>query len=515
MVGIASDTMLVQRLREPEAPAKLGALAWQVGMGGYKEAAKDLSDEDDKGGNSIASLSPNNLHAYGGRDAFTTLLIHREQQARPGKLSHMYDALVGPAFDALAIVERNGILLSEANVRAYDAYLQAHFLRADTSMRSFPEVPAGFSPGSAVQTAALLYDVLKLPCTAKTKGGGRSVAADALVVLKDKHPIIPCLIELAKLRKQISTYGLSMLEHISSLDGRVHTTFKLVRTGRLSSAEPNCQNITRPDEAGDEGEWARGCFVAPPGSKLISLDYGQLELRAAAMLSGDEKMAAAFESGHDFHRMTASAAFKVKPEAVTQTQRQVGKVLNFAIVFGKSAYSIAMETGLRPEEAEALVASLLETYPKLGIWLRTQESNADVKGELFAEWNPPGSRLNWAHRRSLAGIGEIGTSKEADKRRRHYRNVAKNDPIQWLANCFALASLTEAVRWTVEERPEVKVVMVVHDEILFESPDGLVDEVVREGKRIMLSWPSGVVKLKVGAEVGQTWGSMQGYEEKA
>lgn len=522
IVGIVSDPMLISRIMEPEAMAGLKALSWTVGYGGYKEAAKDLSDEDEKGA-SVANLPPDDLHAYNARDAACTLLVHEKQQARlrtakvkggPG-LASTWSRLVGPAFDALAIVERNGILLSETAVRAYDKWLEAQHQRLTTTLQSFPEVPPGFSPGSNPQKAKLLFEILKLPSRVKTGSGGASVSADALEEIKDAHPIVPVLLELSKIEKQRSTYGLGMLRYISPLDGRVHTTFKLVRTGRLSSSEPNMQNVTRPEVPGDEGEWARGCFVPSPGKLFVQLDYSQQELRAAAMLSGDKKMAAAFESGVDFHTATAAAAYGVPMDQVTKAQRSVGKVLNFAIVFGKSAYGIAKDTGKTPEEAQALLDSLLTTYPDLGKWLRNQVAQAEVDGELWAVWDPPGSRLGWVHRRSAHGIGELGDNKQSERVRKHWANVSKNDPIQWLANCFALASVTEAVRWTEEECPEVKVVMTVHDSILFETPRALVDDVLNAGRRIMLSWPSGVAKLKVDEEVGETWGTMRKLEAGA
>jgi DNA polymerase-1 len=350
--------------------------------------------------------------------------------------------------------------------------------------------------------ADLLYNKLGLTCEIKTDTGQQSVKAEALEALADKHAIVPLLLSLSRVKKQRSTYGLSMLEHISEVDGRVHTTFNMVRSARLSSKSPNVQNITAPEEPGGEGEWARGCFVAAPGNKLVSLDYAQQELRVAAMLSGDETMAASFEAGHDFHTMTAAAAHGVSPDAVTKEQRRVGKSLNFAIIFGQSEYGIARSIDSTKERAAELMATLLGRYSKFAAWRRGRVADAEVNGILWTEWG------DWCFRRSVYGIGETARGKAADRIRKHWRNVAMNNPIQCIANCFCLASLTEAVRWTREERHEVKVVMTVHDSLLFECPEGLVDEVVREGRRIMLQWPSGVVKLKVDAEVGADWGRM-------
>jgi uracil-DNA glycosylase family 4 len=514
--GIVADTMLNSRLRDPEAPAGLGPQSWLVGFGGYKEAAKAISTaatdkdgEESKGGAMFGKMAPDDLHAYNGRDGAATILVHRWQQPYLARTRTTWNRLIGPAFDALAIVERNGMLVSPDNVRAYDAWLAAREDKAKAELYAHPMVPPTFNPGSPLQVCNLLYTQLGLPVLGRTKTKAPSAAAEILEQLKDKHPIVAVLLELASVRTQRSKYGLALLDHVSPIDGRIHTTFKLVRTLRLSSSDPNMQNVTTPEEPGDEGTWARGCFVAPKGHKFINLDFGQQELRVAAMLSGDMVMAKAFRQGHDYHTMTAAMIFNCKPDAVLKDQRRVAKQINFGLIYGQTSFGLAKALNISEKKAQGYIDTLFGKLIRLNDWRSKQIADARLTGEVLAVWNPPGGNLGWALTRAVWGIGEEGEGGE--KIRKHNENVALNTPIQGLANCFTLASIIELVRWTQDERPEVKVVMTVHDSIVLEAPNNLVDEVVREARSVMTRWPSGVVGLHVDAEVGDTWGTMTKY----
>lgn len=504
--GVSADSYLWSRLYEPEAKAGLGAQAWLVGFGGYKEEAADAEDRSRSGANRYANLSPDDLHRYNGRDTSITRRLISRRAPTMKQLMGTYQRLVGPAFDALGKVERNGMLLSEDAVRAYDRWLEAKEEQCWDKLRATKEVPEGFNPGSSAQKAKLLYDDLKLPAPRD-----RNVQKGTLRGLAGLHPVVNTLIDLSAITKQRSTYGLSMLQNVSPLDGRVHTSFDLVRTGRLSSHNPNIQNITKPRNPGDEGSWARGCFIPRPGHKLVAVDYSQMELRVAAMLSGDKVMAQAFIDGIDFHSNTGAMAHGVPVDAVTKAQRQVGKTLNFAIVFGKNEYGIASELGISVEAARELMANLMGKYQDLADWRLNQIAMGKVDGEIWCVWDPPGSHLNWVHRRGVEDVVFMptNTTKEAKRIRKHWENVCLNTPIQNVANAFSLASLTEAVRWTEEHCPEVQVVMTVHDEILLDAPKDLVPDVISNVSRIMLSWPSGVVPLEVEAEVGDDWGHMK------
>lgn len=522
LTGIVGDTMLASRLREPEAPAGLGPQSWLVGFGGYKEAAKaastaasDKDGEEARGSARFAKMPVEDLYAYNGRDTAATILLHRHQQAHAKAKSLItYRNLIGPVFDALAHVERNGMLVSADNVRAYDAWLKVREEKAKTDLAAIPEVPTGFNPGSPLQVGALLFKTLGLPSTKKTATGASSTDRDSLLALVGKHPIINILLELALVRKQISTYGLPMLENVSPLDGRIHTTFNLVRTGRLSSANPNCQNITSSETPGDEGSWARGCFVAPPGHKLVELDMSQMELRISAMLANDRSMAKMFESGHDYHTATAALIFNTIPSAVIKEQRKAAKSINFGLIYGQTSFGLSKTLGISEKKAQGYMDTLFSKLPKLNAWRNKQIATSQVTGDIEAEWNPEGSGLGWYFRRAAWGLGEIGNDRAAATTRKHWENVALNFPVQCLANCFSLASLVDLVRWTLDEAPDVKVVMTVHDSIVLECPTGRVDEVIKEAHATMTKWPAGCVSLKVDAAVGDNWGAMVPYPIK-
>ncbi len=324
MVGISADTMLWSQLKEAESPAGLGKLAWTVGMGGYKEAARDLV-EDDESRKSFGNIPPNDLHVYNGRDTSVTLQVYKAQESKMGALCRTWRNLVGPAFEALAIVERNGIMLSAEAVGVYDFWLKAREDILVQSLAKYSQIPVGFNRCSPLQMRHLLFDILKVVSNKKTKTGVLSADRGVMEEASKQHPCIKVLCELAVIGKQRSTYGLSILKHISPVDDRVHTTFKIVRTGRLSSSNPNLQNVTRGEVSGDEGEWARGCYVAPSGSKIVNLDFSQLELRTAAMLSGDTAMSRAFQSGVDFHTSTAALMYGVPIDKVEKSQRSAAK----------------------------------------------------------------------------------------------------------------------------------------------------------------------------------------------
>lgn len=502
--GVEADTLLWSRLRESDAPAKLEKLQWSVGWAGYKQDTQARADDDGDRGQApdFSSLEPDELHLYNARDAASTLAVARWQRPRMRPFLPTWRKLVGPAQDALVRVERWGAHLSEENVRLYDRWLREHLDAVEAKLRQHPETE-GVQLSNDHQLRALLFDRLKLPAAVRTEGGLPSVAADALEAIKSTHPVVPLVLDWNRYEKQLTTYGLPVLRWIG-YDGRVHSTYGVVRSGRLSSKRPNMQNVTAPAEPGDEGSWARGCWTAEPGNVLVTLDYAQMELRVAAMLAGDETMAAAFEQGEDYHRSTAALIFGVPDDQVTKAQRGIAKNINFGLIYGQTAFGLAHALGITEEQAQGYMDKLFARLKNLGEWRRKLQADAKVTGESWAVWQP--ETLGWVHRRNIWQAGEVGETKEARRLVKHAMNIALNNPVQNVANCFSLASLTEAVRWIEDERVPARLVSTVHDELTFECPEALAPEIAWEARRIMLSWPSGCVKLKVDVEVGYDWG---------
>lgn len=284
------------------------------------------------------------LRWYNGLDVAATLLLYRDQQRRAGVFEEVWRRLHGPAFHALGIVERWGALLSEKNVRAYDAFLQTRVAKVREGLKAHPIVPEDLNVKSPQQLHALIGGKLKLKSPMKTDTGAPSYGGEALEEMQKTQAeagnhataeLLGHLREYLAARSMLASYGVGQLKHVG-FDGRVHTTYKLSRSARLRSARPNLQNLKSPDddpdlaEEDDDGKWARGCWVCPEGTSWVNLDYSQNELRVAALVSGDEAMIADFNSGIDFHRRTAQRVF-AKAE-VTKLERRVAKVINFRCV---------------------------------------------------------------------------------------------------------------------------------------------------------------------------------------
>ena len=529
IAGLDYDTGIMRRLTEADAPAKLGVLAWLVGYGGYKQLTEaQMADDEDKS-EAYGKLDPDQLHAYNGRDVVVTHLA-RKHLLKPGRFDPfkpVWNRLVKPSILALAQVERWGALLSRPAVLEFDSWLSTRYTGLETQLRALPDTPHLFNPHSNLQVAAHLFTTLKLKSTLLTKGGkdGKGVkkpstAKKALVAIKDKHPAVPLILEMQTVAKQRGTYGLSMLEHIG-VDGRVHTTFGIVKSGRLSSKEPNLQNITGK---GEEGKRARSCWVAPPGHMLVSLDYSQIELRVLADLSNDEAMIAAFERGGDFHNETASILAKLQKNMTRDDYlaalgngtdgekwaidlRKGAKITNFSLVFGKGdkglAEDLTRELGrvVTATEARDTRMAVLSAFPAMAAYQNRLIAQATVEAETWTDWN--GCR----RRRSLWRIAEPEGSDEAPEK--DPRNVAKNHPIQGTASEYTLASLIEIVQRQQDGDMPGRLVFTVHDESISEVPEGDVERYAREARTIMLGWKTKRVPLKVDCEFGPDWGHLR------
>lgn len=452
-------------------------------------------------------IPQNRLHWYNGLDAAATLALYRRQLESPGPFMETWRRLHQPALHALGSVERWGALLSADNVRAYDGYLKGKMERVRADLKQFPEVPDDLNTKSPVQMKALFFDKLKLKPIKKTSGGGASCDDETLGELQKMHPEIGCIPlvrELASARSMISSYGVGQLKHIG-YDGRVHTKYSIARTGRLKSKEPNLQNLKSPDddpdlaEIDDDGKWARGCWVCPPGWVWVNLDYSQVELRVAAMLSGDRAMIEAFASGKDFHQERASQVFAVPFDRVTKLQRRIAKVINFMIPFGATAHAVAAVLGITKEKAQEYIDAYMESAPQLAAWLRRQVSLGQQGGASWAIWEAEG----WTHKRDVFDIAEPeGFGDFGKKAVGHAERVCKNNPIQNVANCFSLASLARAVSWIEDTGVPAQLVLTVHDNLALYARADVWMEVAVEVRRIMQDYETGPVSLKVDVEKG-------------
>ena len=350
---------------------------------------------------------------------------------------------------------------------------------------------------STKQLGQVLFEELMLPAGKKTKTGW-STNVDVLEKLRDKHPIVQKVLDYRTLTKLKSTYADGLLKVIGP-DGRIHTSFQMTvtATGRLSSTEPNLQNIPVRKELGAQ---IRTMFAAPEGKVLVDADYSQIELRLLAHISGDAGMQEAFLSGEDFHAVTASKVFNVPLEEVSHELRGRAKAVNFGIVYGISAFSLAQDIGVRPAEAKAYMEAYLDRYSGVRDYMHDIVAAAREAGCVRTLWN---------RRRDLPELKSSNFNMRAFGER-----VALNMPIQGTAaDVIKLAMVRVRDRLAIE-CPEARLVLQVHDELIMECPEQDADRVRQllkeEMERITPPPIAGIpvsfsVPLLVEANAARTW----------
>lgn len=344
----------------------------------------------------------------------------------------------------------------------------------------FKYVESEFNLNSPKQLATVLFDELGLPT-----GKKRSTAVDVLEGLVNHHPIISLILEYRKLQKLYSTYAVGLQKHISS-QGKIHTTLNqhATQTGRLSSSDPNLQNISVKDEAGKR---VRGAFVASEDNVLLSIDYSQIELRVLAFLAGEDKMIEDFNQDRDIHEETARDIFGV--EAVNSSQRREAKSVNFGIIYGMSDYGLSQQLNISVKEAKNYIEKYHEVYPNISKYMNEQVDFCVKEGyvETF-----------FKRRRYIHEIFDTNRAvKEFGKR------AAMNAPIQGTAADIIKLAMVEVDRYLKDK--ETKLLLQVHDELVFDVPMDELEMVKEDIVRIMetvVDWP---VKLKVSTSVGKNW----------
>ena len=401
----------------------------------------------------------------------------------------MHELLVDleqPLALVLAEMERNGMALDTAAIRAFGDSLAERI--ADIEKQIFAYSEGEFNINSTKALGELLFEKLGLHATKKTKSG-YSTDAETLGKLRSQHPIIDLILEYRQLTKLKSTYCDGLLKVVDD-DGRVRTTFNMTATvtGRLSSTDPNLQNIPVRRELGTE---IRRCFKAADGCVFVDADYSQIELRILAHIADDEAMIAAFNSGDDIHTITASQVFGVPPDEVTGDERRRAKAVNFGIVYGISAFSLADDIGVSNAEAKRYIENYLSHYHGIRDYMERSRESAKELGYVTTilgrrRYLPELQSKNF----NLRSFGE---------------RAAMNAPIQGsAADVIKLAMIRVRDRLR-REVPEAKLVLQVHDELIVETPEARADEV----KRLLCEEMQSVMPLKVpliaDAACGKTW----------
>ncbi|MBR0535579.1 MAG: DNA polymerase I [Clostridia bacterium] len=393
-----------------------------------------------------------------------------------------------PLARVLASMEREGFLVDREGIENYNDKISA---RLEECLSTVYEI-AGceFNLNSPKQLSEILFDEdkLNLPHKKKTKSG-YSTNAEVLESLRDKHPIINVILEYRALAKLKSTYCEGLLKVIDN-DGRIHSTLNQTetRTGRISSAEPNLQNIPVRTEQGRE---LRRFFVAKEGCLLVDADYSQIELRVLAALAGDKNMTDAFVNGVDIHSVTASQVMGVPLEEVTSSDRRKAKAVNFGIVYGIGAFSLSQDIGTSVQEADRYIKGYLANYSGVAAFMENAKASAKDKG--YAE-------TFFGRRRYLPELNESNAI-----RRSFGERVAMNMPIQGTAADIIKIAMIRVYERLKEEFPEARLIMQVHDELIIEAPEEQAQQVADLLKKTMETACEMSVPFTVEVACGKTW----------
>ena len=391
-----------------------------------------------------------------------------------------------PLCEVLADMERVGFLLDRKALYEYGEGLSAGISALQAQIWEY--TGHEFNINSPKQLGQVLFDELMLPAGKKTKTGW-STNADVLEGLIGKHPIISDILNYRMLTKLKSTYADGLLKVIS-VDGRIHTNFKMTvtATGRLSSTEPNLQNIPIRKELGSE---IRKMFVAPKGSVLVDADYSQIELRILAHISGDETMIQAFISGEDVHSVTASQVFGIPLAEVTALQRSRAKAVNFGIVYGISAFSLAQDIGVWPSEAKAYIEAYLEKYHGVRDYMERTISEAKENGY---------AQTLYGRRRPMPELKASNFNTRSFGER-----VARNMPIQGTAADIIKLAMVNVYRRLKSEGLQTRLILQVHDELIAEGPEAEAEQVKTLLEQEMARAATLSIPLTAEAHIGHTW----------
>ena len=482
--GIEHDTMLQSYVIEAHRTHGMDALA-ERHLGRRTITYEEVAG---KGAKQIGfeQVAIDRATEYAAEDAEVTMQLHATlypQVTADPRLEDIYRRIEMPTSVVLQRMERHGVLVDAAALARQSDELGARMVELERRAHEAAGQP--FNLGSPKQLGEILFDKLKLPVTKKTMSGAPSTDEDVLAKLAEDYPLPKILLEYRGCSKLKSTYTDKLPKMVNPRTGRVHTSYSqaVAITGRLSSNEPNLQNI--PIRTA-EGRRIREAFVAPPGSLIVSADYSQIELRIMAHLSGDENLLRAFGEGLDVHRATASEVFGVPPAEVSADQRRYAKTINFGLIYGMSAFGLAAQLGIERDAARNWIERYFARYP--GVKCYMDGTRAQAKAQGYVE-TVLGRRL-W--------LPEINSPN--GPRRGGAERQAINAPLQGTAADIVKLAMIAVQGWLDAAGLASRLVLQVHDELVLEVPEAELERVRAELPRQM----AGVLPLAVPllAEVG-------------
>ena len=440
---------------------------------------------------SFSQVGIDEASQYAAEDADITLRLHKvlsAQLAATPSLEKVYREIEMPLVPVLARIEANGVAIDSAELKRQSADLSSRMLAAQQKATEL----AGrtFNLDSPKQLQAVLFDELGLPALVKTPKGQPSTNEEALEAIAEQHELPRVILEYRGLAKLRSTYTDKLPEMVNPDTGRVHTSYHQsgAATGRLSSSDPNLQNIPIRTE---DGRRIRKAFIAPPGRKLMACDYSQIELRIMAHLSGDPGLIRAFEQGQDVHRATAAEVFGRPLDEVTANERRAAKAINFGLMYGMSAFGLAKNLGIDRGQAQDYVSLYFSRYPGVRDFMERMREQAREQGYVETLF---GRRLylNDIHARNL------GLRAGAER-------AAINAPMQGTAADIIKRAMVNVDDWLAGHADQARMILQVHDELVFEADEGFIDTLRNEVETRMSGAAELRVPLVVDTGVGNNW----------
>ncbi len=489
MRGISHDTLLESYVLESHRPHDMDNLA-QRHLG-----VKTISYEQiaGKGAAQIGfdQVSLERATEYSGEDADITLQLHRALYPdieRDDQLLFIYRQIEMPVTQVLYEMERHGVLLDASLLEAQSRELGTRMW--DIEREAHEQAGQPFNLSSPKQIQEILFDKHQLPVLKKTPGGQPSTDEDVLQELALNYPLPKLILDYRSLAKLKSTYTDKLPRMVNPRTGRVHTNYAqaVAVTGRLSSNEPNLQNIPIRTP---EGRRIREAFIPPAGHRIVSADYSQIELRIMAHLSRDANLLAAFSSGEDVHRRTASEIFSLAPEQVTNEQRRYAKVINFGLIYGMSAFGLASQLGVERAAAQQYMERYFARYPGVAQYMQRTREFARANGYVETVF---GRRLFMVDINAANG-----------QRRQAAERAAINAPMQGTAADLIKLAMIAVQRWLADHHLSTALIMQVHDELVLEVPELELTLVTKELPVLMSGVGQLDVPLVVDLGIGSNW----------
>jgi DNA polymerase-1 len=487
LAGIAEDTLLQSYVLESHKPHDLENMVMRhLGL-----KTIPYTDVVGKGAKQINfdQVDLDTATGYAAEDADITLLLYQFFAPQlQGKLAAVYRDIEMPVREVLFRMERNGVLIDSAMLAAQSRELGEKMLAIEAQAHEAAGQP--FNLNSPKQIQEILFDKLGLPVKKKTPSGTPSTDEEVLQELALDYPLPKILLEYRGMAKLKSTYTDKLPLMVNAQTGRVHTSYSqaVAVTGRLASSDPNLQNI--PIRTA-EGRRIREAFIAPPGSRIVSADYSQIELRIMAHLSGDEGLLRAFANGEDIHRATAAEVFGAALDEVSSEQRRYAKVINFGLIYGMSAFGLASQLGIERGAAQQYIDLYFARYPGVKNYMDSTREQARKQGYVETVF---GRRL-W--------LPEINGAN--GMRRQGAERAAINAPMQGTAADLIKLSMIAVQDWLEREKLQTRLIMQVHDELVLEVPEQELPHVKEKLRELMCHVAELKVPLEVGLGEGGNW----------